>query len=211
MVEVCVFRVATTVDPDDLIALIADLVGVPEKSRVVSPQWGAITVGDDSVEIAIAREDRVPTVRPYVAELVADLAAFGVSVTAMCDALDVASAAPEMATLDKALLVCRMFEEVLIGCVIGCGCEEPGWSSPEAIADLRQWGSFPWYRSEVDAYVSPRATLRWLDYAFEHAAERDVAQIHRSTGRRHASVEAFRAHLAPLCERLRIALSSELR
>jgi hypothetical protein len=143
---------------------------------------------------------------PFLAELIADLAAFGVVLVEDCDLIGVAAASPALDTLGKSLMVCRLFEEELIGCIIGCGCAKDGWDSAEAIAKLAQRRWIDWYRSGLDAKVTPRAMLRWIDHAYAHARDVDLARVEELTERSHRSIAAFRRHLEPKRDRLRAAL-----
>ena len=204
--EVCTINVATSLAVGDLVALIADVSGGVERD-CVDLSWGCVVVDDHTITIAVRDLEPEVTVRPLVAELIADLRAFGLAVFVECDLLQVSDVRPAMTTTDKALTVGRMFEEELIGCVIGCGCARPGWDSAEAIAGF-VGQSFAWHRPGIDARVTARAALRWLDYACGLAAI-DVRHVTKLTERRHGSIDAFRAHLGPIAGRLRAALAAD--
>jgi hypothetical protein len=201
LVAVCSFRVASG-RRDDLIALLADVLGAVEGPGEVTAHWGGVAVDGDTIEISLDVVCDASTMAPVLAEMVADLAEFGVTLAMECDLIGVGQAEPALATLDKSLTITRIFEETLIGCAIGCGCAVPGWDSAEAIAELAGGPAANWYR-QVDALVSPRAMLRYLEYADAHVQEADLPKVRTITDRQHHSVAEFRRVLSPRLDRLR--------
>ena len=107
--------------------------------------------------------------------------------------------------LESQLLLVKSFFEEMFGCVVGCGCWEPGWDNESAIAGFAREGFAAGWKEPVE----PRVVLEALNSCFTELRQTDMGEAQRILELHLERPEDFRSFFGDARERLAQALKSE--
>lgn len=100
--------------------------------------------------------------------------------------------------------IIKQFFEEMIGCVIGCGCWEPGWDEEDDLRSFAQRGFELWGGEDP---ASPREVLASLDRCFASLKDEDMPGAREKLELHFESADELRRFF----ERSRRVLDLELR